>query len=890
MADFVFISPAVKFKEIDLTVTTSSLGITTAGLVGETTKGPAFEPIFITSQTAFRKQFGSQSKEKLGGNIKYLLPYYANQYLNESNQLYVTRILGLSGYAVGKGWALKISAGLDESTLTTSSTSTGNTTFTGGEFSGQTVTPVTGVTYTIQPSYTKVGTTFTGIKVDYQVTSFENTGGGLTGTTTYTSTTLSGQSYAEYENMVVAIVRTRGSFQSNVLGYNTSNLSLNATGVTTNVFGEFTLNTTGTTNEQYVASLDPSKSNYLPKVIGANPKDKTTQIYVESIYPDLIKKLEDAGYAYGISSELVVIDNTKKTNFATAYKTPETPWVVSELRGNSVSRLFKFISISDGDSANKEIKITFNNINPETREFDVLIRDFNDTDDNIVLLESYTRCSMNPSENTFIGKRIGDNGENYDNLSKFVYLEFADIDNLPTTAIPAGFEGYNLRSYDSSVTDGQDGQTPKIFYKKSYLSDDKLSRTYLGISERGYDTSSAKGTGISQNFFNFNGELSSSATTKTKGFHMDSGATGTYSDGTYSIGQFEVGDGQFRTAIDVAPASSPYNNKQSRKFTLVPYGGFDGWDIYRDERTNRNSYRTGGVYYTLNNDYDAYLAAIRTYANSEDTQINLFATPGINWSDNSSLVDETLDMIESERQDSLYLIDAPDLGSDTTTYASDITDLLATTDINSSYAATYGPWIQIYDQENSSNLYIPATGEVLRVMAFTDNSRFPWFAPAGLSRGLLNARKSRVKLPEPQRDILYAGRINPIADFSNVGVDIFGQKTLQVKQSALDRINVRRLLLYIRKVISTICLTLLFEQNDDVVVEEFLNKVNPILLTIKRERGLSDFKIVYQDINTPETRDRKELYFNIYLKPVASLEFIGVNFIITPSGASFENV
>ncbi len=892
MADFVFISPSVKFKETDLTYTTSSIGITTAGLAGETQKGPAFQPIFIGSKTAFRNRFGGQSKEKIGSELKYLLPYYANSYLDQSNQLYVTRILGLSGYDAGKAWGIKISAGLDSSTLVNGSTTTGNSTFTNTTFSGATVVGQTGTTFTIAPTYTKVGTTFTGVQVKYKVLSFASTvNNGLTGTVTYSATTITGSSYADYENMVVAILRTRGRYVGNVLTYNTTNVQLNVSGSTTDPYGNIIINTTGTTNSSYTCNLNPTSSFFLPKVIGSAPKDKNTQIYAEAVYPDLIKKLEDAGYAYGISAELVRLEDCVVANFKTAFKTPVTPWVVSELRGSTVDRLFRFISISDGDAANKEIKISIQNINLDTKEFDVFVRDFYDTDDAPVVLETFTRCSMNPNDINFIGRRIGDNEINFDNVSNYIYLEFVDLDNFPSEAVPAGFEGYNVRKYAANLTCGEIGQSPALFYKTSYNTDDKLSKTYLGISERGYDTTSSKGTGINQNMFNYYGDLSSSAVTKTKGFHMDSGATGTYVDGTYSIGQFQVGTGQFRDSFDVQDPASPYYDKRSRKFTLVPYGGFDGWDIYRDERTTKNSYKVGSIYGNASSDYYSYLAAYNTFADPEEIQINMFASPGINWSDHSSLVDEVLEIIEDERKDSIYVIDAPNLDSDTgTNYANDIADLMGSTNLDTSYAATYGPWIQIYDSENSSNLYVPPTGEVLRAMALTDNTRFPWFAPAGLTRGLINAKKAKFKLTEPNRDTLYTARINPIADFANVGVDIFGQKTLQIKDSALNRINVRRLLLYMRRVIANISATLLFEQNDDETITQFLNKVNPILTTIKRERGLTDFKIEYQSINTPQTRDRNELYFNLYIKPTKALEFMGINFIVTPSGVSFENV
>lgn len=889
MNDFVFVSPSVKFKEKDLTFTTSSFGLTTASIVGETPKGPAFQPIFVNSTTKMRVLFGNQSNEKIGSNYKYLLNYYANSYLKQSTQLYVTRVLGLSGYDVSTGWGIKIEAALDPSTTGVSVSTTGQTTYSGGVFSGQSVVQQTGITFTINPSFTKNLTTkeFTGVKVDYVVDSFTATSGSVT----FTSSTITGTSYTEYEDMVVGLVRSRGSYSTTALTYNATAMTLTLSGSVNDPYSNFILSTSGVTNENYNVSINPDATNFISKVVGSKPKDKNTSIYVEATYPDLIRKLRSNGYIYGINTTLIKLDSSdcnSKTDFKIQYQTPETPWIVSQLRGADVDRLFKFVSISDGDAANQEIKISFQNIKPESGEFDILIRDFNDTDANPIVLESYVRCSTFKNSNNFIGNRIGDNGVNYSNRSEYVYLEFADYENLPESSFPAGFEGYKLRSFTSQNTCGVSGATPSIFYKKSYSTSDKINKTYLGISERGYDYGSSVGKGINQNMFNYYGNLTDSGLTKTKGFHLDSGATSVYTDGTYSIGEFEVGAGKLETGLDVVSVNSPYNSLSSRKFTVVPYGGFDGWDIYRDERTTRDVYSKGGIFDFDNSDYEAYLSAINLNANASEVEANLFVTAGLNFSDHESLVSETVDMVES-RGDMLYIVDAPDLGA-IGTYSQDISDLLSTTSIDTSWAATYGPHIQYFDVDNSVNVWIPPTGEVIKSMALTDSLRFPWFAPAGQTRGNLDAKNTRIKITTIDKDTLYANRINPVQFFSNEFISIMGQKTLQIRDSALDRINVRRLLIYMRKLIATVSNGLLFEQNDDVTVREFLNKVEPILTNIQRERGISEYVIKYEDINTPESRDRNELYFNLKIKPIASLEFIGITFIVTPSGVSFDEI
>jgi hypothetical protein len=920
MADFVFTSPGVKFKERDLTFVTRNVGITTLGLVGETLKGPAFEPIFIQDKTQFANRFGAQSIARFSanGNLQYQLPYAANLYLEESNQLYVTRVLGLSGYDAGSAWAITLSAGVDPATETGTTVITGITGFTGGAFLGVTLT-ATGQTGSTFIGYHKISGTSNFSGYSYTFTCITYVPTGLSGTVKYTRTLMTGATgvYGKYENMVLAILRSRGYVQDNVNATPTTVFDINTLTITSNntivgsgdLFGQFTLlAASGATNESYTATLNPNSSSFLPNVVGSDAKDKNTKIWVEAIYPDLIELLDAEGIGYGINTILIKCVTPIYTNRRQQFQTPETPWVVSQLKGSVMDRLFKFISISDGNAANQEIKISIANINPITLEFDVVVRDFYDTDDSPNVLETFSRCSLIQGQTNYIAQRIGTTDGTYTLQSNYIMVELAD--NISPDLFPAGFEGYIFNNYSTAITGGAtSGRTPSIFYKTSYNSNEKVKKTYLGVSEKGYSTATLIGTGINQNFFNYDGYVNGDSTTgftKTKGFHMDSGATGTYYEGTTYIGQFEVGTGEFQTVNDVVDPLNPYYDIATRKFTLVPSGGFDGWDVNRGYRSYGDLFTQQGIYrgsanplQQAMNDFQAWETAINTFANPEEVTINLFATPGIDWSDQTVLVQDTIEMIETQRTDSLYIIDAPDSNvpivigqtKNDVVAAQDIVGLLEDTDINSSYSCTYFPWIQIKDTQNNVNVYLPPTGEVAKAMAFTDNTAFPWFAPAGLNRGVTNALKSKYKLSLDARDILYAGRINPMADFADAGTAIFGQKTLQVKESALDRINVRRLLLQVKVLIANIAIRLVFEQNDQATIDQFLQKATPILDTIKRERGLTDFQIKMDSSNnTPETIDRNELYGEIFLKPTRAVEFIGITFTITPTGASFADV
>jgi hypothetical protein len=459
-------------------------------------------------------------------------------------------------------------------------------------------------------------------------------------------------------------------------------------------------------------------------------------------------------------------------------------------------------------------------------------------------------------------------------------------ENHPTDAFPAGFKGFV-----SSDNFGANSNLGSVLFKTKYYeagdvisynsdgtpnisSGDKVKKVSLGLSSQ---------NGIDSDLFKYKGI---DAISVSYGFHLSSQAaeiSGTLPSGfAYQTTEYDL-EGTDKGLLD---------NISYRKFTFAVCGGYDGWDIYRTTRTNgdayifgKSTYSASGLFSTTvgNSDYYSYLQGIETFANPEAVDINVFATPGINFFDHSSLTTQAIDMVENDRADSLYIIGAPNDNS-----ADGVVGSLDSVSLDTNYSATYWPWIQVRDTDNATQLYIPPTGEVLKNIALTDNVSYPWFAVAGYQRGLVNAIKAFKKLTLDERDELYKNRINPIATFSDTGTIIWGNKTLQVRESALDRINVRRLLLRARKLISAVAVRLLFEQNDEQVRQEFLRLVNPILESIKKERGLNEFKVSVS--NDPEDIDANTLRGKIYIKPTRSLEFIDLEFIITPTGASFENI
>jgi hypothetical protein len=210
-------------------------------------------------------------------------------------------------------------------------------------------------------------------------------------------------------------------------------------------------------------------------------------MWVEAIYPDLIRKLATENKIYDVKG-VVALTTSTFSDYIASYTNPETPWIVSELNGSKISRLFKFISYSDGDAANKEVKIAIENINPTTKEFDVVVRDYTDTDANPSILERFARCTMNPNDNNYIMRKIGGVNSDADTTfledarSSYIYVN-VNV-NAPIASIPCGFEGYNLRSYTAANTGGSSAATPVMVYKTAYASTDKPLKTYLGISEK----------------------------------------------------------------------------------------------------------------------------------------------------------------------------------------------------------------------------------------------------------------------------------------------------------------------------------------------------------------------------------------------------------------------
>tara|TARA_R110001592_G_scaffold114630_1_gene314605 strand:+ start:3876 stop:5585 length:1710 start_codon:yes stop_codon:yes gene_type:complete len=325
-------------------------------------------------------------------------------------------------------------------------------------------------------------------------------------------------------------------------------------------------------------------------------------------------------------------------------------------------------------------------------------------------------------------------------------------------------------------------------------------------------------------------------------------------------------------AVTAYTASVPQNGSGS-------FGGATG-----DVAGGANFYETIDNTNTQGLASTDYSNAVNLLANSNDYQFNTLLTPGlINSAATHAGVISSVITNTQLRGDSIYVVDM--VGYDGT--LSEAVTQAQTRD--NSYAATYWPWLRIQDPETGKNVWVPASTMIGGVYAHTDKVSAPWFAPAGINRGGLGSvLRAKNKLSQSNRDELYANNINPIATFPKKGIVVFGQKTLQKDASALDRINVRRLLIELKSFIGQTADNIVFEQNTITTRNKFLSQVNPYLESIKQKQGLYAFKVSMDDnLNTPDVIDRNQLVGQIYIQPTRTAEFINLDFILQSTGAEF---
>jgi hypothetical protein len=683
--------------------------------------------------------------------------------------------------------------------------------------------------------------------------------------------------------------------------------------------------TTATNYEEYIRAIDK-----IQKKPGKTLTNKFGSI-VYNYEDGLFYKIELNG-----SEDVVTRIDCDLNDYKSSYRYSSTPWVVSNAKGDAknieVNKLFRFHTISDGKGSVTEVKVSIENIKPNTGEFDVVVRNYFDSDASPIVLERYSKCTMAQGKK-FIGTMIGTMDGMCESRSKYITVEVAKS-SAAVNSVPAGFLGYPIPLYSGATIEGtsHSGVTlAPIQYNKMYDEDVNKKKQYFGISDIvGYDA----------DYFTYKGKMASieSPSFMSHGFHLDCRMDIKSYDSNSEKPRITV-DGETDYIFDtvsVNARTSKLNQKpviaseddmygsifedvKLRKFTMCFYGGYDGWDEYRDSRTNTNEYtasaykgyinKHNGIGYafdafnTFNNsdlynldggaittDYYAYLAGVSMLKNPNEVDINLLATPGIDTVYNSRLMNDIFEILE-ERNDIFGIITTPDKEAGTGDFESDVeaTEYAVSDfvdqELNCDYVATYYPWVKIED--NGQYLFVPPTKDIVRNMAESDNRNTTQnLAPAGTTRGRVNAIKARKNLKNDEADMLYEARINPVRTFAQEGLVVMGQKTLRAEEDPKNRIDVMRTMIRMRKLLSIATIHLVFEPDDNATIKSFQSIVNGVMQTFIDNRAIEKWKM---NIDTSkEAEDRLEIKASIAFKPIRAIEYISFNLICTDKETYFE--
>ena len=626
------------------------------------------------------------------------------------------------------------------------------------------------------------------------------------------------------------------------------------------------------------ASINPADGNDLGDVFGVNPRG-TKDGYVYNYF----EKASADAVASGQTQ--VSIITLADQAFTTDVQHSSTPWIQSQLVSGERSNLFKLHTIGDGTVYNKEYKVSIFNVKAagssnatDYATFSLMIRGFVDTDKRKSVLETYNNLNLDPASPNYIKKVIGDrnlvidaNGKqtengDYPNRSKFVRVETVAEGSHPIVAGPFGHAKYYNPILVGNI--GAHGLGESIIPSVLFATGSDTNTSSKNTSFSGIDLETPQVKIDNNNY------LSPVPTGATQG-----GNTAFAFDGTVSV----VG-GTNAFGFELTGSLSSDMNK--RQFTVGFQGGFDGIDptVSIDLGTSISSGNSQGFNLSTSTAVGsvAYVKAIASVSNPDDFDINLVSVPGIVRRHHSYVFDKAVDMCEA-REDCFFIGDVVGAG-DTISQA-----IEQGSAIDSNYVGTYYPWVKTIDSRTNKLISVPPSVLMPGIYASNDAVAAEWFAPAGLNRGgIVGAISVLNRLTHAERDELYEGKINPIAQFPGEGIVAFGQKTLQDKASALDRINVRRLMIKVKKYIASTSRYLVFEQNTSTTRGKFLNTVNPYLEGIQQRQGLYAFRVVMDESNnTPDVIDRNILAGQIFLQPTKTAEFIVLDFNILPTGASF---
>jgi len=748
------------------------------------------------------------------------------------------------------------------------------------------------------------------------------------------------------------------------------------------------------------ASFDMTAPNYFANVFNTNPykiEEEGHLLYGHyDIYPDLAAvtgsgTIKTGRYSGTTSHEDIALLLTSSVargataankpiyeDFSDRFSHAKTPFVISQAFGNSPKSLFRIHLLSAGAGVSDKYKFSIENIRKSSSStsdfgtFDLLVRGFDDTDEEPKVLESFRGLSLNRGSDRYIGRVVGDQhifynfdvakssqklivDGNHPVRSRYIRVEMHDdieSGNIDKSALPMGFRGP-----DHLVTSG------------SLLSNEKDSLYTVSTAVQSlvelpipYRRTVSVGTGLSKKvdgrfFWGVNTVRQTSATqpnlpslfdksfnTYTKHFPnhrighpnfsvgnnpgaADIGGTvldcdrfnnnkftlenvlvrtgsDTLADPEYWLSASYQRSGVTANATNKTRAFSvddlgKVSNTKFAKFTFIAQGGFDGVNMFDEEKsklTNTAVYREvtndEGSASVANNTVSAYRKAVEVMNSKTDVDIQVLAVPGIR---HSSVTDFAIQKIE-DRFDAIYIMDIEERDQVNTVITSSVqkphvantVTSFKNRALDSSFAAAYFPDVIVKDPSTNTLVQVPPSVAVLGAYSLNDRVAHPWFAPAGFARGALNSvEMASVRLNRSNLDDLYEADINPITAFPGTGVTIWGQKTLQVANSALDRINVRRLLISIRRKVRNVANSLLFEPNRVETLEKFTSLVNPILQRVQEQSGIDRYKAVIDTSTTTQADvENNTIRGKIFIQPTRSVEFVALDFVVTNAGSN----
>jgi len=681
-----------------------------------------------------------------------------------------------------------------------------------------------------------------------------------------------------------------------------SSLASNASGsFVLTVSGGFTTDSSAFTGQAvsengtpFSASINPESTAYIGDLYGYGAYG-THAVYNYVAFT----KAASASIAADPTTRVLIetgSSNPVSWDFTDDYLEAFTPYITSQKVGAASTNLFRFATISHGIHANYEVKIGIANIRAagtiagsEYGDFDVVVRyvdqskvvgtpfTYEDEDLRPSIVETF-KCNLDPNSPRYIARVIGDryvtitsegkvviNGD-YSNKSKYIRVEVTDA--VKNGAVSQALVPFGFRALSTPIPDDFTQPSAASFVSNQTAGGAYNRRVYFGFN---YDFSNTDN-------FNYLRPLPVIGQ-RTTGSNVDF----YLSDYTQNVGaNFPSSTSPYTGSINLTTNTSI----DSRKFMVPFQGGFDGHkpNLQKKTGTYIEAGNTQGfdISTTSADGYTSYKRALDTISNSDEFDINMIVTPGVIHSLHSPITTYAKDVCE-DRGDSFYVMDTVGIDDNIATAVSTVEGL------DTNYAATYYPWVKIIDFERNKPVWVPPSVVLPGVLAFNDRVSAEWFAPAGLNRGgLTEVVEVKTRLTQTERDDLYDARINPIAVFPSTGVCVWGQKTLQGRPSALDRINVRRLLIATKKFIASATRFLVFEQNTTQTRTRFLNIVTPYLESIQQRQGLFAFRVIMDESNnTPDIIDRNILYGQLFLQPAKTAEFIILDFNIQSTGAAF---